>query len=424
MSRFYYTLCLGICLLANQLRAQSFDVLQWKADSSYNAKAFAVAAPLYLQAGEAADFPFQRKRVYYDAGCCFSLTGQPEQAFNYLTLAVKTYGYNNLENITNDPDLKTLHPDSRWKPLVGGIKPTQAYSDDPLKAALVTTDVHNFWKAYDEAQRDTARRTQIYKDAYLAKASAGLQDYYAYKIRTISNFVKGHDTKPRFYAAIRSNTLKVDDQKSQMLTSFVKFKTVYPQARFPDVYFVIGSFSSGGTSTPNGLIIGLDQNCRTSDIPTDELTLWQKNNFSDLKGLPHVVAHELIHFQQNHLAQDTTLLRGALVEGMADFLGELISGKNANARLAVYAKGREKEIWGDFKKEMYLNRASNWIANGSQETADKPADLGYWVGYMICKAYYEEMADKKQAVYDILHITDYRQFLAKSKIEEKIENSK
>ena len=73
---------------------------------------------------------------------------------------------------------------------------------------------------------------------------------------------------------------------------------------------------------------------------------------------------------------------------------------------------------------MFLNKASNWIANSAQETADKPADLGYWVGYMICKAYYEEMADKKQAVYDILHITDYRQFLEKSRLDEKINGGK
>ena len=225
---------------------------------------------------------------------------------------------------------------------------------------------------------------------------------------------------PRFYASIRPNTLEVEEQKKQMLDSFVKFNELYPAAKFPNVYFVIGSFTSGGTSTPNGLIIGLDQNCRTANIPTTELTHWQTNNFTDLNALPHTVAHELIHFQQNQLAQDTTLLRAALVEGMADFLGELISGKTANPRLAIYAKGREKQIWADFKKEMYLNRASNWIANSSQETADKPADLGYWVGYVICKAYYEKAVDKKQAVYDILHINNYRQFLEKSNVEEMI----
>ncbi|QDK77231.1 hypothetical protein EXU85_00930 [Spirosoma sp. KCTC 42546] len=408
-------------LISSQLQAQLVNTLRWKADSSYNTKSFAVAAPFYVQAGEVAEFPFQRKRVYYDAGCCYALLGQIDLAFKYLTLVVKTYGYDNLANIEKDADLKALHTDKRWLPLLNSIKPNPIYTDDPRKARLITTDVHNFWEAYNQVLKDTSRRMQIYRDQYLARATPGLQDYYEYKIRTLAKFVKSQEKLPKFYASLRPNTLKVEAQKPQMIDSFIKFKELYPAAKFPNVYFVIGSFSSGGTSTSNGLIIGLDQNCRTPAVPTDELTLWQKNNFSNLSELPHIVAHELIHFQQGSLANDTTLLRAALVEGMADFLGELISGKTANSRLGVYAKGREKQIWADFKKEMYLNRASNWIANSAQETADKPADLGYWVGYLICKAYYDEAADKKQAVYDMLNIKDYRQFLERSRVEEKIE---
>ncbi|GAB3941795.1 hypothetical protein GCM10028805_05530 [Spirosoma harenae] len=416
-----FLIYLLLSLFATQLKAQSFSTLKWKADSSYNAKSFAVASTFYVKAGEAAEFPFQRKGVYYDASCCYALTGKIEQAFKYLTLSVKTYGYNNLNNISNDTDLKYLHADKRWLPLIKHIKPIQTSSDDPLKAQLITTDIRNFWDAYAQAKKDTNRRAQIFRDVYLAKASPGLQDYYQYKIQTVSRFVKSYDKLPQFYAALRPNTLKVEEQKGQMIDSFVKFKELYPEAKFPNVYFVMGCFSSGGTATNNGLIIGLDQNARTPAIPTSELTLWQKNNFSNLKEVPNVVAHELIHFQQNNLASDTTLLRAALVEGMADFLGELISGKTANPRLAVFAKGREKQIWADFKKEMYLNKASNWIANSSQETPDKPADLGYWIGYIICKAYYEEVADKKQAVHDILHIKNYRQFLEKSRVEEKLD---
>jgi hypothetical protein len=418
--KFYVLTHLVVCLVITQLSGQSFNDLRWKGDSSYNAKSFAAAGPFYVQAGQIAEFPFQCRRLYYDAACCYALTGKTERAFTYLTSAVDKYGYDNLNNITNDPDLKSLHADGRWAPLLKRIKPRTAYSDDPLKAQLITTDVHNFWQAYDQVQKDTSQRSQIYRDSYLAKATPGLQDYYEYKIRSLNNLVKTHRKMPQFYASIRPNTLTVDKQKKQMVDSFVKFKSLYPDAKFPDVYFVIGCFSSGGTSTNNGLIIGLDQNCRTDAIPTSELTLWQKNNFSNLDGLPYIVAHELIHFQQDHLAQDTTLLRAALVEGMADFLGELIAGKTANPRLAAFAKGREKQIWADFKKEMYLKRASNWIANSNQETAEKPADLGYWVGYVICKAYYDEAADKKQAVHDILHIKDYNKFLEKSKVEEKI----
>ena len=108
--RFWFLAFLIVYVADTHVQAQSFNTLRWKADSSYNAKSFAVAAPFYVQAGQIAEFPFQRKRVYYDAGCCFALIGQADQAFNYLTLAIKKYGYANLNNIKNDSDLKALHP--------------------------------------------------------------------------------------------------------------------------------------------------------------------------------------------------------------------------------------------------------------------------------------------------------------------------
>ena len=200
----------------------------------------------------------------------------------------------------------------------------------------------------------------------------------------------------------------------------MNLKKIYPEAIFPNVYFVMGKFNSAGTSSSNGLILGIDMRCYSAAVDTSELGVWQKKNITTLAGLPYTVAHELIHFQQSTMASDTTLLRAALIEGMADFIGELISGKGTNERLKIYAQGKEKQIWKDFKKEMYLDRAYNWIANSDRETAEKPADLGYWVGYQICKAYYVNSKDKKQAIYDMLHIQDYKKFLEQSRFEEQM----
>jgi uncharacterized protein YjaZ len=186
------------------------------------------------------------------------------------------------------------------------------------------------------------------------------------------------------------------------------------------VYFVIGKLRSAGTSCSYGLILGIDQACLSATADTSELNTWEKNNISLFKNLPHTVAHELIHFQQAGMANDTSLLKAAILEGMADFIGELISGKSSNERLKLYAIGKEKAIWESFKKDMYLDRANNWIGNADQETADKPADLGYWIGYQICKAYYENASDKQKAIDDMLHIQNYPSFLAQSKWEEKI----
>jgi hypothetical protein len=379
-----------------------------KADSLYRAKQYLPAASLYSRSATLEAFKVMKASNYYNAACSYSLGANADSAIWALDLAVAN-GYKNVEHLKTDTDLNTLHGTEVWTKLVKNLEALPAAStSDPAKAKLITSDITLFWKAYDLVQKDTANRTNIYKKEYLDKGSDGLQDYFAYKVRSLRSFVLIHDQKPRFYAAIRKNTLAVEKQKPGIIKSFKKFKDLYPAASFPNTYFVMGAFSSGGTSTSSGLLIGLDQSAKTPEIPLDELSLWQKNNFNDLVGIPGLIAHELIHFNQKDMQSDTTLLKGVLIEGMADFIGELISGKNSNERLHIWAKGKEKSIMNDFKKEMWLNRSRNWIANSDQETADKPADLGYWVGYQICKAYYNQSPDKQKAINDLLNVKDYK----------------
>jgi hypothetical protein len=398
-------------LLINAAFAQ--NKLNRKADSLYQAKNYTQAGRYYVATAKSYGFKALQKGALYNAACSYALAGETDSAMIVLKQAVAN-GYKNTAHLKTDSDLNTLHNRADWLALITLLENMPAENADPYKAKLVTTDVKNFWKAYDLAQKDTTHRLDIYKKYYIDAGTDGLQDYFAYKINNMPFFVKAHDEKPEFYKAIRKNTYTVDQQKAQMQNGFVKMKELYPAALFPNIYFVIGAFSSGGTSSDNGLLIGLDQAVRSPDIPVDELSLWQRNNFTYLKDLPNLIAHELVHYNQKNMAQDTTLLRAVLVEGMADFIGELTSGRTANDRLHVWAKGKEKQIWADFEKEMYLKRAYNWIANSNQETVDHPADLGYWVGYQICKAYYNKSADKKKAVEDMLNIKDYKGFYDKS----------
>ena len=399
--------------LLSALSASAQNKFSKKADSLYLAKQYYPAGNYYLQSAALSEFKAGRYADYYNAACCYALAGKPDSAILLLKQSV-AWGYKNVAHIKEDGDFNSLHNLREWNDFVGSLKVAPTSTNNPKAAKLITTDIKNFWKAYDMAEKDTANSKKIYKEVYIDPGSPGLQDYFAIKVRSLKGFVNVHNKKPKFYAAIRKNTYKVDKQKPLMQASFVKFKELYPAANFPDIYFVIGAFTSGGTSTDNGLLIGLDQAVRTPDIPTNELNLWQKNNFTQLNQLPNLIAHELIHFNQNGMARDTILLKWVLEEGMADFIGELISGKTANERLHVWAKGKEKQIWADFEKEIWLNRYSNWIGNSDQETADKPADLGYWVGYQICKGYYNNSADKKQAINDMLNIKDYKAFYEKS----------
>ena len=304
-------------------------------------------------------------------------------------------------------------PETMWRLRMATAQP------DPRKAQLVTEDIPRFWRAYDLAARDTAHAVPIFQREYFDQASPGLRDYFDSKIKSAPTFVANQRRKARYYRSIRSLTLRVDSLKPQILAGFLKLKDLYPAARFPNVYFVIGRWNSGGTASRRGLLIGTDMQCRAPGVDESELTLWERHNIGSFAGLPSLVAHEHIHFLQKD-GLNRSLLRGAINEGMADFLAELATGRNPNARLQGYGLAHEAQLWADFTKEMGSTNWRNWIANSNQETADKPADLGYFVGYRICQAYYERMADKKQAVHDILNINDYPAFLAKSGYAEKM----
>ena len=45
---------------------------------------------------------------------------------------------------------------------------------------------------------------------------------------------------------------------------------------------------------------------------------------------------------------------------------------------------------------------------------ERPADLGYFVGYRIVEAYYQRAADRRAAIREILTATDYEALLAAS----------
>jgi Predicted Zn-dependent protease (DUF2268) len=397
---------------------------QKTADSLYKAKNYKAAAENYKLAASNADFKRIKKGNDYNAACSYALDGNKEAAVAMLKTAIAS-GYDDKKNLLADTDLEILRKDSLlWKQLISLIKDPLPANTNPAKAVFYTEDIKHFWAAYEKAILDTANMQAIFKKEYFGKASAGMDDYMALKVKTINAFVKHIKERPKFYAALKNNTLKVDDYKKDFYNSFKNLKNWYPKAMFPDVYFVIGAFTSGGTVSAKGLLLGTNQMAKTPDIPVDELSLWEKNNFTNLAGIKNTVAHELIHFQQDSLKQDTTALCYAIAEGMADFIGELISGKNANERIHVWANGKEKQIWQRFTVDMYMDKYNNWIGNGDQETPDNPADQGYWIGYQICKAYFENAKNKKKAIYDMLHIQDYKQFLQDSKWEEKLAKMK
>ena len=301
-----------------------------------------------------------------------------------------------------------------WSAPHAGAQPVT--NTDPDAARLVTEDVPRFWAAYDAAAgEDSATgRAARYQQIYLAPGSAGLHAFLESRIGDAGSLVATIDKHPRYYASLRAHTGGVERYGAPIRAAMRRLADIHPDAVFPDVYFLIGRMNSGGTTSPAGLLIGLEMYGRYPQTPDAELGDWHRAVLRDMDGLPHIVAHELVHYQQKYqIPGEPNLLQKAIYEGTADFLCELISGRHINPQVHAWAEPRAHALWLEFQAAMHGTSHEGWLY-GTAPGSDRPADLGYWMGYRIAKAYYDRAPDKVQAIQDMLTIRDFDGFLAKS----------
>lgn len=287
----------------------------------------------------------------------------------------------------------------------------QEINDDPNRAKLITVDIDNFWRAYALASAASTpqEKEQIYQREYLDKGSPGLKNFIESRIRSAKNLTDAIEKHPQYYASLKTVAPQVAQMEPAIRASLRKLKDLYPDAVFPDVYFLIGVMNSGGTTGDSGLLIGTEMHGKTAQTDMSEMDSWHQAVLGPVDDLPGIVAHELIHYQQ--VERGTTLLGHSIREGSADFIGEMISGQTINKHLRAYGMAHEAELWKEFSQEMNGKDLSHWMYQGDQ-SKDRPADSGYFMGSQIAEAYYRRAADKKQAIRDILLVKDYSAFFA------------
>ena len=261
--------------------------------------------------------------------------------------------------------------------LAASTPPAKPPTPDPDSSKLVTSDIALFWNALDHAPADSL--AEYFQREYLDKASVGVRDFIGGRIMSaedLAAYVRAHRAT---YDSVRAANLDVTRADAAIRAAFRRLKELYPPAVFPDVYFVIGRFNSGGTSSDHGLLIGAEM-------------------YRDPASLPGIVSHELIHFQQHY--PSPKLLEHSFMEGTADFVGEMISGAQINNAAHRYGMEHEAELWKDFQAHFDDTDYFPWMYG--RPTDGKPNDLGYFIGYRIAQAYYAKAADKKQAIRDII----------------------
>ena len=271
------------------------------------------------------------------------------------------------------------------------------------KPVIVIDDVARFYKVYDAAGGHPSA-DQLQHD-YIDPGSNGLHHLAKARNVTGETIAAALAKRPEIYTDARRCMAVLPRVRQRVAVALGALYRLYPEAKVSPVTIAVGRgrpVAIGGPSG-EGVQIGLEALCTVK---------WLNPNLED--RFVHIIAHEYAHVQQAPaLADDEhpTVLELSLIEGAAEFTAELTSGSVGYSQFKTSTKGREKEIETAFVPDEDKTDLSAWLDNS---TAEKPGDLGYWVGYRIVKAYYQHAPDKRRALREILQMTDPKAFLAKS----------
>ncbi len=276
-----------------------------------------------------------------------------------------------------------------------------------------------FWEYLDRALKDTSKAKLIFKE-YLFEGPRSLRDFYVVRYINLDNmYGQMINGSPEYYLYLKEhfNLDSMEAMRSTTTKWMQNFKSIYQDAVFPKVYVVPGILNSGGTATEMGLFVGGDMYGKSASMPVKGLSDWQKGAIMRLQDLPGLTLHELMHFQQNYQDHEfgDTVLAQIIGEGVCDFLVELSSGiplQNSNLNYLENEKNREL-VLQDLKRELLTEDSSNWLYNGGS-IENRPHDLGYTIGYLITKSYYENAKDKKEAIKELLTTSDMLSILKNS----------
>lgn len=271
---------------------------------------------------------------------------------------------------------------------------------------IFTSDITNFWQAYDSIQTTNlhSQKIKFISNLYIKKATNGLKDFIESIDYSAEEWVKIIDEYPKYWKSVRSQTLSIVRNANELAFISQLFNEIYPEFIEPEIYFTIGCLRSGGTTTKGRILIGLE--IGAADLTTDasELSSGLKKMFSLNSGIIQLLAHEMNHTQQiasSDTLSSPSLLSQTILEGSCDFIAELILKRQYVAPHTNYGLTHTKELLKEFYKEKDQISFDKWLYNGNRSKR-KPADLGYYIGYEICKAYYENSYDKSRAIKEII----------------------
>jgi len=256
------------------------------------------------------------------------------------------------------------------------------------------TDLDHFWAMRDSvlATADTARQLDIVNRLYIAKASDGLKAFMRNKDDLAGQWLRLIRAAPAFWDSLRMRMPEIGRAVFTLEKQVRRFQRLYPDLQPAQTYFLVGLQHQGGTIRGNLSLLGVEVVLSDPAMKGDQLV--------------RMGIHEYTHTQQKRPDfQKIDVLTSSVREGACDFVSELVTGIPVKTPYMVYGSKHERDVWVSFQKEMHTRNNDNWVSTGNNP-ALPASDLGYFVGYQICKTYYNKTADRKAALKAIIEL-DY-----------------
>ena len=277
---------------------------------------------------------------------------------------------------------------------------------------IITTDIDNFWNAYDQIKstKDTLEQASLLDELFLSKGTPGLRAIMKARRYTPQEYLDAIHNYPIFWESIRDNTMRAKTFAGEIGVGVDRLKQLYPDLNPAQIYFTVGAFRTGGTTLDGMVLIGseiamADEHTHTAEFPNSLGHLGPYFKTNPMKEMTFLNVHEFVHTQQVTTIGDNLLMQ-CLYEGVAEFIAVKALDRPSPNQAITFGKQHDAPIKESFAKEMFSFSYHNWLWNDF-DNAFEMRDLGYYVGYAIAEKYYEAAANKTEAIATLMEL-DYQ----------------
>lgn len=294
---------------------------------------------------------------------------------------------------------------------------------DPLTATVETSDVDRFAAVFDAA--GGAPSAADLQRSYLDPGSEGVRVFTPDRIENAAHLAKAIAVDRAGYErALRVCLPIVRETQGELRATYLALHGLLPEKALPRIFLVMGAGNSGGTAATGVQVLGLEVLCRIS--PTPESLRATLRSF---------YAHETVHAFQAGAEEAAeapgnggVLLGSVLVEGAADFIATLVTGRQIDRERAAWGLARERALWAQFEADLVTTRTTRWadlkrgtpaaaafyrwIGNAGDPPPGWKSEAGYWIGQRIWQRWYDKQPDKRVAIRRLLTVDRPTEILA------------